>query len=160
MISPSYPRDYPFVMSHGRGTDAWDVDGNHFLILLRVLPCARPVTLIRKWSLQSAKRRGSSCTFPAIIGMRGWWAWRSVWHALTFGEPAMSFFCQSGTEVGRRRAEARALRQRPAAIHRLSRGLSRSHDGLACVHLEQVHTAEGVCTDDARGDARAVSEFL
>jgi len=31
VISPSYPRGYPFVMDHGRGTEAWDVDGNRFL---------------------------------------------------------------------------------------------------------------------------------
>ncbi len=31
LISPSYPRDYPFVMSHGRGAEAWDVDGNRFV---------------------------------------------------------------------------------------------------------------------------------
>jgi 4-aminobutyrate aminotransferase len=31
VASPSYPRDYPFVMSHGQGTEAWDVDGNRFL---------------------------------------------------------------------------------------------------------------------------------
>ncbi|HKZ70612.1 MAG TPA: acetyl ornithine aminotransferase family protein [Anaerolineales bacterium] len=30
-ISPSYPRDYPFVMSHGKGTEVWDVDGNRYL---------------------------------------------------------------------------------------------------------------------------------
>jgi 4-aminobutyrate aminotransferase len=30
-ISPSYPRDYPFVMDHGRGTEVWDVDGNRYL---------------------------------------------------------------------------------------------------------------------------------
>ncbi len=30
-ISPSYPRDYPFVMDHGKGTQVWDVDGNRFL---------------------------------------------------------------------------------------------------------------------------------
>jgi 4-aminobutyrate aminotransferase len=30
-ISPSYGREYPFVMSHGRGAEAWDVDGNHYL---------------------------------------------------------------------------------------------------------------------------------
>ena len=30
-ISPSYPRDYPFVMSHGKGTSVWDVDGNTYL---------------------------------------------------------------------------------------------------------------------------------
>ena len=31
VVSPSYPRDYPFVMSHGKGAQAWDVDGNRFL---------------------------------------------------------------------------------------------------------------------------------
>ena len=31
VVSPSYPRDSPFVMSHGRGVEAWDVDGNRFL---------------------------------------------------------------------------------------------------------------------------------
>ncbi len=31
VVSPSYPRDYPFVMSHGKGAEIWDVDGNRFL---------------------------------------------------------------------------------------------------------------------------------
>ncbi len=31
VISPSYARAYPFVMDHGKGSDVWDVDGNHFL---------------------------------------------------------------------------------------------------------------------------------
>ena len=31
VISPSYPRGYPFVMDHGKGTEVWDVDGNRFL---------------------------------------------------------------------------------------------------------------------------------
>jgi 4-aminobutyrate aminotransferase len=31
VISPSYPRGYPFVMEKGRGTEVWDVDGNRFL---------------------------------------------------------------------------------------------------------------------------------
>jgi 4-aminobutyrate aminotransferase len=31
VISPSYPRGYPFVMDHGQGTEVWDVDGNRFL---------------------------------------------------------------------------------------------------------------------------------
>jgi len=31
VISPSYPRGYPFVMDHGAGTEVWDVDGNRFL---------------------------------------------------------------------------------------------------------------------------------
>ncbi len=31
VISPSYVRDYPFVMDHGKGVEVWDVDGNRFL---------------------------------------------------------------------------------------------------------------------------------
>ncbi len=31
VISPSYPRDYPFVMDHGSGVQVWDVDGNRYL---------------------------------------------------------------------------------------------------------------------------------
>lgn len=31
VISPSYPRDYPFVMDHGKGVEVWDVDNNRFL---------------------------------------------------------------------------------------------------------------------------------
>jgi 4-aminobutyrate aminotransferase len=30
-VSQSYARDYPFVMSHGRGSEVWDVDGNRFI---------------------------------------------------------------------------------------------------------------------------------
>jgi len=31
VISPSYPRGYPFVMDHGKGVEVWDVDGNRFI---------------------------------------------------------------------------------------------------------------------------------
>ena len=31
VVSPSYVRDYSFVMSHGRGAEVWDVDDNRFL---------------------------------------------------------------------------------------------------------------------------------
>ena len=31
VISPSYPRDYPFVMDRGRGSEVWDVDGNRYV---------------------------------------------------------------------------------------------------------------------------------
>ena len=29
--SPSYPRDYAFVMDHGQGAECWDVDGNRYI---------------------------------------------------------------------------------------------------------------------------------
>jgi 4-aminobutyrate aminotransferase len=31
VVSPSYVRDYPFVISHGRGAEVWDVDDNRFV---------------------------------------------------------------------------------------------------------------------------------
>jgi 4-aminobutyrate aminotransferase len=31
VVSPSYVRDYPFVMGHGKGAECWDVDGNRFV---------------------------------------------------------------------------------------------------------------------------------
>lgn len=31
VVSPSYGRDYPFVMGRGRGAEVWDVDGNRFV---------------------------------------------------------------------------------------------------------------------------------
>jgi 4-aminobutyrate aminotransferase len=31
ITTPSYPRDYPFVMARGRGAEVWDVDGNRYL---------------------------------------------------------------------------------------------------------------------------------
>ena len=30
-VSQAYGRPYPFVMSHGRGSEVWDVDGNRFI---------------------------------------------------------------------------------------------------------------------------------
>jgi 4-aminobutyrate aminotransferase len=31
VVSPSYPRAFPFAMDHGKGSEVWDVDGNRFL---------------------------------------------------------------------------------------------------------------------------------
>jgi 4-aminobutyrate aminotransferase len=31
VISPSYPRGYPLVVDHAKGSEVWDVDGNRFL---------------------------------------------------------------------------------------------------------------------------------
>ncbi|NWG12698.1 MAG: aminotransferase class III-fold pyridoxal phosphate-dependent enzyme, partial [Acidobacteria bacterium] len=31
VVSPSYPRAYPFAMSHGVGSEVWDVDGNRYI---------------------------------------------------------------------------------------------------------------------------------
>lgn len=100
VVSPSYPRDYPFVMSHGRGAEVWDVDGNRFLdFAAGIAVCStghahpKVVEAIR----QAADK------FLHISS--------DFWHEgqVRLGEkisalqpvegPAMSFFCQSGAEA-------------------------------------------------------------
>jgi 4-aminobutyrate aminotransferase len=97
--SPAYPRDYPFVMSHGRGAEVWDVDGNRFLdFAAGIAVCgtghAHPEVV------QAVK--DAADRFLHISS--------DYWHegqvrlserlaALApMGEPAMVFLAQSGTE--------------------------------------------------------------
>jgi 4-aminobutyrate aminotransferase len=100
VVSPSYPRDYPFVISHGRGCEVWDVDGNRFLdFAAGIAVCStghcHPQVV--------AAIRQAAGEFLHISSDD--WHERQVALAETlnrlapFGEAAMSFFCQSGTEA-------------------------------------------------------------
>jgi len=99
VASPSYPRDYPFVISHGRGTEAWDVDGNRFLdfaagIAVVATGHAHP-RVVKAVQDAAAKFLHISSDY-----------WHEEMTALAerlsaivpLGEPGMCFFCQSGTE--------------------------------------------------------------
>ena len=100
VASPSYPRDYPFVMSHGKGTEAWDVDGNRFLdFAAGIAVCATGHAHPRVVkAVQDAAGK-----FLHISS--------DYWHeefttlceklsALApMSEPGMVFLCQSGTEA-------------------------------------------------------------
>jgi 4-aminobutyrate aminotransferase len=99
VISPSYPRDYPFVMSHGRGMEVWDVDGNRFLdFAAGIAVCstghAHPqvVGAIRE-AAGKFVHISSDYWHEEMIGLA-----ERLARVAPFGEPAMSFFCQSGTE--------------------------------------------------------------
>ncbi|HEY2177557.1 MAG TPA: aminotransferase class III-fold pyridoxal phosphate-dependent enzyme, partial [Caulobacteraceae bacterium] len=99
VASPSYPRDYPFVMSHGAGAQAWDVDGNRFLDFMAGIAVA-----------------STGHAHPAVVAAIKAAADRFLhissdyWHeemtALAerlarlapLAESAMVFLCQSGTE--------------------------------------------------------------
>jgi 4-aminobutyrate aminotransferase len=100
VVSPSYPRDYPFVMSHGRGAEIWDVDGNRFLdFAAGIAVCS------------------TGHSHPAVVAAIKDAADRFLhissdyWHELQIRlaerinelapmkEPVMSFFGQSGTEA-------------------------------------------------------------
>ncbi len=100
VVSPSYPRDYPFVMDHGRGCEVWDVDGHRFIdFAAGIAVCAtghsHPAVV---QAVKDAAER-----FLHISS--DYWHEGQVRVAETiaaqkpFGdEPAMSFFANSGTE--------------------------------------------------------------
>lgn len=100
VVSPSYPRDYPFVMSHGRGVEIWDVDGNRFLdFAAGIAVCSTGHSHPKV--VQAIKDAADQ--FIHISS--------DYWHEkqIALGEkinalnpmrePVMSFFCQSGTEA-------------------------------------------------------------
>ncbi len=99
-VSPSYPRDSPFVMSHGKGVEVWDVDGNRYLdFAAGIAVCAtghchpRVVAAIQR---QAEK-------FLHISSDYYHERWVELAEALDgiapFAEDAVSFLCNSGTEA-------------------------------------------------------------
>lgn len=100
VTSPSYPRDYPFVMSHGKGAEVWDVDGNRFLdFAAGIAVCSTGHSHPR--IVQAIK--DAADRFIHISS--------DYWHESQTAlgeklnelnpmrEPVMSFYCQSGTEA-------------------------------------------------------------
>ncbi|WP_426270523.1 acetyl ornithine aminotransferase family protein [Dyella kyungheensis] len=104
VISPSYPRDYPFAMSHGRGTEVWDVDGNRFLdFAAGIAVCAtghshpRVVGAV-KAAADQFLHISSDYWHAQMLGLGERLARVAPMQTLG-GEAAMSFLCQSGTEA-------------------------------------------------------------
>ncbi|NWE26462.1 acetyl ornithine aminotransferase family protein [Pseudomonas gingeri] len=100
VVSPSYPRDYPFVMSHGKGAEVWDVDGNRFIDFASgIAVCSTGHSHPKV--VQAVKDAADK--FLHISS--DYWHEEQVHLAETlnrlspFGEPAMTFFCNSGTEA-------------------------------------------------------------
>jgi len=99
VASPSYPRDYPFVMSHGRGTEVWDVDGNRFLdFVAGIAVCstghAHPkVVNAIKAAADKFLHVSSDYWHENMTRLT-----ERLAEVAPMGEPVMSFLCQSGTE--------------------------------------------------------------
>jgi 4-aminobutyrate aminotransferase len=99
VASPSYPRDYPFVMSHGRGTEVWDVDGNRFLDFMSgIAVCStghshpRVVAAVKD-AADKFLHISSDYWHENMTGLT-----ERLAEVAPMGEPVMSFLCQSGTE--------------------------------------------------------------
>lgn len=100
VTSPSYPRDYPFAISHGRGCEVWDVDGNRFLdFAAGIAVCSTGHCHPEVVSAIEAAA-GRFLHISSDFWHEGQTRLAERLSALApTGEPAMSFFCQSGTEA-------------------------------------------------------------
>jgi 4-aminobutyrate aminotransferase len=86
VISPSYPRGYPFVMDHGLGSEVWDVDGNRFLDFAAGIAVT-----------------STGHSHPKVVrAIQEHQKWVELGEKLNqispFDEPAISFMTNSGTE--------------------------------------------------------------
>ncbi len=100
VLSPSYPRGYPFVMDHGRGTEVWDVDGNRFLDFaagIAVVSTGHSHPKVVKAIQEQAEK------FIHISSDFYHLKWIELAERLNqiapFDEPAVSFIANSGTEA-------------------------------------------------------------
>jgi 4-aminobutyrate aminotransferase len=100
VVSPSYPRDCPFVMSHGKGSEVWDVDG------YRYIDCAAGIAVcstghahpdvVRAIQQQAAQFVHISSDFYHELMVR---MAEKLDEIAPFDEQAMCFFTNSGTEA-------------------------------------------------------------
>ena len=99
VISPSYPRGYPFVMDHGRGTQVWDVDGNRFLDFaagIAVVSTGHSHPKVVKAIQDQAEKFihiSSDYYHPLWVELG-----EKLNEIAPFDEPALSFMTNSGTE--------------------------------------------------------------
>src|SRR6188472_1482491 len=99
VVSPSYPREHPFVMSHGRGVEVWDVDGNRFLdFAAGIAVCSTGHS--HPQVVQAIKDAADKFLhISSDYWHEGQIALAEKMNALSpMREPALTFFCQSGTE--------------------------------------------------------------
>lgn len=101
VISPSYTRDYPFVMSHGHGSEVWDVDGERYLdftsgIAVNATGHTHPkvVQAIQDQAEKFIHMAGTDFYYQVQIELG-----EKLAEIAPFEEPACTFFCNSGTEA-------------------------------------------------------------
>lgn len=99
VVSPSYPRDYPFVMDYGRGAEVWDVDGNRFIdfaagIAVTSTGHAHPQVVQAIKDAADNFLHISSDFYHELQVRLG----EKMDEIAPMTEPAMTFFTNSGTE--------------------------------------------------------------
>ena len=100
-VSPSYTRDFPFVMSHGRGSEVWDVDGNRFVDMVVGIAVnstghchPKVVEAIKNQADQFIHMAGTDFYYEVQIKLA-----ERLAEIAPFKEQARVFFGNSGTEA-------------------------------------------------------------
>jgi 4-aminobutyrate aminotransferase len=99
VISPSYPRAYPFVMERGKGSEVWDVDNNRFLDFAAGIAVVSTghchPKVVQAIQEQAEKFIHISCDFYHS----SWVELGEMFNQISpFREDAVSFMTNSGTE--------------------------------------------------------------
>jgi 4-aminobutyrate aminotransferase len=101
VVSPSYTRDYPFVMSHGIGSEVWDVDGNRYIdmttgIAVNSTGHSHPtvVQAIKDQADKFIHMAGTDFYYDVQISLA-----ERLAEIAPFEEDARIFFANSGTEA-------------------------------------------------------------
>lgn len=101
VLSSAYARDYPFVISHGRGAEVWDVDGRRYLdmtcgVAVTNTGHAHPkvVEAVKDQAEKFLHMAGSDFYYEVQVELA-----EKLSDIAPFSEPAMTFLGNSGTEA-------------------------------------------------------------
>ncbi len=100
VVSPSYTRGYPFVMGHGRGSEVWDVDGNHYVDFTSGVAVTstghchpKVVQAIKEQADKFLHMSGTDFYYPVQIELAEY-----LTRIVPISEPSQVFFTNSGAE--------------------------------------------------------------
>lgn len=144
VISPSYTRDYPFVMSHGSGSEVWDVEGRRYIdmtsgIAVTATGHAHPkvVAAIKEQADKFLHMAGTDFYYPLQVELA-----ERLAAIAPFEEQARVFFANSGTEAVEGALKlARFVTKRPQVIGFLRSFHGRTMGSLAVTGSKYVQRA-------------------
>lgn len=145
VISPSYTRDYPFVMSHGQGSEVWDVEGRRYIdmtsgIAVTATGHAHPkvVEAIQAQAEKFIHMAGTDFYYPLQVELA-----ERLAEIAPFEEQARVFLANSGTEAVEGALKlARYVTGRPQVIGFLRSFHGRTMGSLAVTGSKPVQRAK------------------
>jgi len=141
-IAPCYTRSYPFVMDHGRGSEVWDVDGNHFIdfsagIAVTATGHCHPevVQAIKEQAEKFIHMSGTDFYYPIQIKLA-----EKLNAIVPIGEATQVFFANSGTEAVEAAFKlARYVTRRPRMLAFIGAFHGRTMGSLSLTASKAVH---------------------